>query len=156
MKLLPDIEDFLLAQGLARKAQLQDRHAGGVVFQNVGGEHAGRHLAQRGLHGGGDLRDRHIDLDVGMEVNLDDRVAGVGLRFDVLDVVDVRGEAALEARDDALLHLVGRQARIHPEDADDGNVDIREDIDGHGDDGSAAQDGDQDSHHDEGVGAAEG
>ena len=36
-----------------------------------------------------------------------------------------------------------------------GNVDIREDIDGHGDDGGAAEDGDQNRHDDEGIGAAE-
>ena len=73
----------------------------------------------------------------------------------MLDVVDVRGEAALEAGDDALLHLLRRQARVHPQDADDGDVDVGEDVDRHGDDGRAAEDGDEDGHHDEGIGAAE-
>ena len=55
---------------------------------------------------------------------------------------------------DALLHLFRREAVVHPQDADDGNVDVGEDIDGHGDDGGPAQNGDQDSHHDKGIRAA--
>ncbi len=49
----------------------------------------------------------------------------------------------------------GRQAGVRPQDAHDGNVDVGEDVDGHGDDGGAAQDGDQDRHHDKGIRAAE-
>ena len=150
-EVVADIEDFLLAQGLAGKAELQDGNAGGIVFQNVGREHAGRHLADGRLHGGGDLRHRHIDFDVRMEVDADHRVSVIGLRFDVLDVVDVGGEAAFEAGDDALLHFLGREAVVGPKHADNGDVDIRKDIDRHSDNGGAAEDGDEDRHDDEGV-----
>ena len=93
---------------------------------------------------------------LGWKIDPDDRDAVVGLRLDVFDVVDVGGEAALEVGDDALLHFVGREAAVLPEDADDGDVDIGENIDRHGDDGGSAQDGDEDRHDDEGIGAAEG
>ncbi len=82
-------------------------------------------------------------------------MAVVGLRFDVLDVVDVGGEAALEVGDDALFHLLRRQAVVRPQHADDGDIDVGEDVDRHGDDGGHAQDGDQNRHHHERIRAAE-
>src|SRR5579883_2587242 len=155
-EVVADVEDLLLAEGLAGESELEDRHARSVVLQDVRREHAGRHLAQRRVHRGGGLRHRHIDLDVRMEVNFDDGVARIGLRFDVLDVVDVGGEAALEAGHHALFHLFGREAGVHPEHADHGDIDVGEDIHRHGAYGCPAEDGDEDGHHDEGVRAAEG
>ncbi len=113
----------------------------------------GRHLAQGRLHGSRDLGDGHIDLDVGMEVDFYDAVAAVGLRLDVLDVVDVRGETALEAGDHAFFHLFGRESGIDPQNAHDRDIDIGKDIDRHGDDGGTAQDGNQNRHDDERIGA---
>ena len=60
-EVIADIEDFLLVQRLAGETELQDGDAGGVVLQDVGREHAGRHLVERDLHGGGGLSHRHID-----------------------------------------------------------------------------------------------
>ena len=125
-EVIAQVEDLLLAQGLAGKAKLQDGNAGRVELQNVGRKHPGRHLADRGLRSRCHLRHGHVDLDVRMEVDPDDRVAVVRLRLDVLDVVDVRSEAALKSGDDPLLHLLRRQSRIGPQDAHDGNVDVRE------------------------------
>ena len=73
----------------------------------------------------------------------------------MLDVVDGRGEDALVVGDDPLLHLLGRQAGVVPDDGDDRDVDVREDVRGHPDDGEPAHDRDQHRHHDEGVGAPE-
>ena len=98
MKLLPRSKISCSRRVLLDKAELQDGNARRVVLQDIGRKHPGRHLAERGLHRGGHLRDRHVDLDVRMEVDPDHRVAVVGLRFDVLDVVDVGSEAALEIR----------------------------------------------------------
>ena len=74
----------------------------------------------------------------------------------MLNIVDVGSEAALEVGDHALLHFVGREAGVLEDDADDGDVYIRENIHRHGDDGGAAQDGDEQGHDDESVGAAKG
>ena len=49
----------------------------------------------------------------------------------MLDVVDRRRQRALERRDDAPGHLVGRQALVLPGHADDRDVDAREDVDRH-------------------------
>ena len=91
---------------------MQDRHARRVVLQNVGGKHPRRHLAQRGLHGGRDLRHRHVDLDVRMEIDADGGVAEIRLRFDVFNVVDVGRQGALEIGGDALFHLLGSEPGI--------------------------------------------
>ena len=57
------------------------------------------------------------------------------LALDVLDVVDRRGEAALVVGDDALVHLLGGEAAVAPDDRDDRDVDLREDVRRHAGDG---------------------
>ena len=107
-EVLSQVEDLLLAQSLAGKPKLQDGNAARVVLEHVGREHAGRHRAKAALHLRGHLSHCHIDLHVGVEVNPDHRDILVGLRLDVLDIVDARGEIPLKVRDDALLHLFRR------------------------------------------------
>src|ERR1700730_5325914 len=46
----------------------------------------------------------------------------------MLDVIDARGKRSLEDRDDTCFHLGRHQPGIGPDDADDWNVDAREDI----------------------------
>src|ERR1700722_12135655 len=84
-----------------------------------------------------------------MEVNPDYGDVVVRLRFDVLNVVDIGGEAALEVGDDALLHFLGGKPGVLPQDGHDGDVDIGENVDRHVDDSGDTEDGDEDSHHDE-------
>ncbi len=119
----------------------------------LGGVVPGGKMRSRVCDDGGDLRQGHFDLGVGLEVDADHRDAAVGLRFDVLDVVDGGGHGALEDGDHALFHLLGREAAVVPDDADHRDIDVRKDIHGHGDDGAAAQNGDEHRHHDEGIGA---
>ena len=88
-----------------------------------------------------------------MEVNANQRDACVGLRFDVLDVVDRRGHGAFEDGDDTLLHLLGRNAVVVPNDTDDRDIDVGEDIDRHRDDGGHSEKEYGKTHHDERVGA---
>ncbi len=109
---------------------------------------------QRGVGRSGELRDRGIDLGARMEEDFDDAEAGKRLRFHVLDIVDGDGEAALGADGDGFGHFLGRDAAIAPDDADHGDIDLREDIGGHAEDGEHAQNHDQHRHDDEGVGAA--
>ena len=49
----------------------------------------------------------------------------------------------------------GDRPLIGPDDADYRDIDIREDIDGHGDDGGSAQNGDEHRHDHEGIRAPE-
>ena len=80
------------------------------------------------------LRDRrHLrvggaDIDIGLEEDLDDAEAVIGIGDDVLDVVDRRRQRPLKRRDDAPGHLVRRQAGIIPDHADHGDPDVRKDI----------------------------
>src|ERR1019366_640355 len=148
-----EIENILFAESLAFQSQLQDRHAGGVVFEDVGREGPRREDAEKGLRNGRNLGQGHVDLDVRLEVNADHRDAGVGLRLDVLDIVDRGRQGPFEDGDQSFFHLLWGQALVGPDDADHRYIDIREDIDGHGDDGRPAEDGDEHGHDDEGIGA---
>ena len=142
-EVLPQVEQFLLAQSLAFQAQLQDGNAGGVVLDDAGREGAGWEDSQQSLGNGGYLRQRQLDLGVGLEIHANDGNAGIGLRFDVLDVVDRGGHGPLEDGDDAFFHLLGRQPAVGPHHADHGDIDVGKDVHRHGDDGGAAKNGDQ-------------
>ena len=77
-----------------------------------------------------DLTHGHADVRPGLEKDLDDRAAADGLRFDVLDIVDDRGEEALVVGDDAVFHLLRGKAAVVPSHADYRDIDIREDVGG--------------------------
>jgi len=57
--------------------------------------------------------------------------AVVGLRLDALDIVDRSRHRPLEVRDDPAFHLLGRETGVAPDDADNRDVDVREDIGRH-------------------------
>ena len=92
--------------------------------------HARRHLLYNGLADGGYLCHGGIHGRAGLEKNLDHAEAVVRSGFDVLDVVDRDGQRALIDVDDALFHLLGIEAGVTPDDADDRNVDGWENIRG--------------------------
>jgi len=150
-EIVGQVEDFLLLERLAAQSQLQDRHARGVVLEDLRRKRARRHVADLHLALRHDLREREIDLHVGVEVDAHDADVLVGLGFDVLDADDVRREGALELRDDAPLHLFGREPVVLPDDAHDREVDVGEDVDRHRRDRGAAQDGDQQGQNDERI-----
>jgi len=96
------------------------------------------------------------DVDAGLEEDLDDADAGVGVGLDVLDVVDRRRQDALERRRDAPGHLVRRQARVAPGHRDHRDADLGEDVGRRAQRGQRADDQQQQRHHDEGERAAQG
>ena len=98
---------------LLLKPELQNRNAGRVVFQHLRRKRAWRHVADLHLALRHDLRQRQVHLRVRMEVHADDRDALVGLRLDVLDADDVRGQRALDcAREiDVLLRYPCREKK---------------------------------------------
>jgi hypothetical protein len=103
------------------------------------------------LRDGRDLRQRHFDLGVGLEVDADDGSAAVGLGLDVLDVVDGGGHGPLEDGHHAFFHLFGREAAVAPDYADHRDIDIGKDIHRHGKDGRHAKNGDQHRNYDKGI-----
>ena len=132
--------------------QRQHRHRGSVVDQHLRRRGAGRHLLQHGLRDRADLGLGDADIGARLEEDLDDAAAVEGLALDVLDIVDGRGERALIVVDDAAGHVLRREAGIGPDDSDDGDADVGEDVGGRAPDGQAAEQQDQDRQDGEGVG----
>src|ERR1700730_12030730 len=69
----------------------------------------------------------------------------------MLDVVDAVGQRTLVERHHAAGHVVGRQTGEGENHADDGDVDIREDVRWRPKGGSGPEDEDQQGHNDEGI-----
>ena len=70
----------------------------------------------------------------------------------MFDIVDAGGEAALKIRHDPVRHLFGRKAVVLINDAENGDIDIRKDIDRHRHDRNAPQNHDQQRHDHERIG----
>ncbi|EEF22786.1 conserved hypothetical protein [Ricinus communis] len=69
----------------------------------------------------------------------------------MLDIVDRRRHLALVIRRNAVRHFAGRQTVVGPDHADDGHLDIREDIGPHVYIDNRSDEQDQYCHHHEGV-----
>ena len=97
-----------------------------------GGVVPGGSDAQHGLRDRGDLRDSAVSmLRARLEEHLDHRHARERLRLDVLDVVDGRGERALEVRRRCAAPSPRAAARCSPDDRDDRDVDVGKDVGRH-------------------------
>ncbi len=151
-----EVVQLLLGESLAGEAKLQNRDAGGVELDDQRRRGAWRERAQGGLRDGGDLGDRVRDLDARLKIDLDDRNAVERLRLDVLDIVDGRGEGAFRNGDDAVRHVRRREAGVVPDDADDGDIDIGENVGRRIEDGERPEDQKKNCENDEGVRPSEG
>ena len=85
-------------------------------------------MLNHNLRNGGDLGVRHRDIDAWLEEDLDDAHTGVGVGFDVLNVVDRGGQAALKQRGNAASHLVGWQTGVLPGHGDHRDPYFRENV----------------------------
>ena len=72
------------------------------------------------------LRNALLNIRSRLQKDLDDSNPIQRLRFDVLDVVDGSGKRSLCDADDAVAHVFRNETVIVPDDADNGNIDIRE------------------------------
>ena len=154
-EVLPEVEQLHLRQLFARQRELQDRNARRVVAQHIGRGDAGRQELEHRLRGGRHLRQRGGDVDILLKEDFDDAVAVERLRFDVLDIADLRRQCALVVVDDAAGHVVRQQAVIGPNDADHRDVDVGKDVGRRLHGGADAEQRDDDREHDEGVGTSE-
>ena len=93
-----------------------------------GREDAGRELAQLELRGAADLGVGGVEAGARLEVDLHDDLSVDGGRFDVLDVVDQRGERFLVGGGEAAFELFGVESGVLPGDRDDGDIDVGEDV----------------------------
>ncbi len=126
----PVIVQLLLVEAVGAKAELQHRDAGGIVLHHDRRLDPGWHEGADGVCGCDDLRNRQIEIDIGLEVNLLHRDAVERLRLHVLDPSDARTHRVLAVGGDALLHFRCAQAGVLPDHRDDRNVDLRKDVGG--------------------------
>src|SRR5260370_28582680 len=104
-----------------------------------------------GLGNGRPLRKRCLKFRRRTKENLHHRHAVKGLRLDMLDVVHQRCEAALCYRGDSIRHVLGGKSLIIPDNTDDRNINVRENIRRSAKKDNWSKDQDQECHHDEGV-----
>ena len=124
-EVLSKIEQLHLRQLLAEERKLQDRHAGGIVAEDIRRRDAGRQEFQNGLRGRRHLCQSGGDIYILLEEDLDHAITVQRLRLDVLDIADLCRQRALVIVDHAAGHVVRQQPRVGPDDADDRNVYVR-------------------------------
>ena len=151
-----EVEDLVLAERLARQGELEDRDGRGAVREDQRRRRPLRIAAHHRLRDGGDLRQRCGDVRAAVEEHLHHGHAVVRLRLDAFDVVDRRRHRPLEVRDDPAFHLLRGKTVVAPDDADDRDVDVREDVGRHPQDAERADDEHEQREHDERVRAAQG
>ena len=150
-KIVAEIEELLLAQRVASEAELDDGHSGGGIDNDERRSGAGRQEAEKSLRDGGGLGESRLNIRVRLEIDFDHGDARQRLRFDMFDVVDKRGNSALDVAGDALFHFLGLQPAVSPDETDNGNIDFGEDVRGRaGHDYERHQDDDE-GHHDKRI-----
>ncbi len=150
-----DVLRLLFVEAFAGQRDVDDRHRRRRVVQDQRRSRARRRLPDQRLGNRRDLGVGGADIDIGLEEDLDDAEAGIGIRRDVFDVIDRGGQRTLERRGDAPGHLVRRQAGIAPDNADDGDADLGENIRRRAQSRQRADDQKQQREHDESIGSAQ-
>src|SRR5471032_816053 len=145
------VTEVLFGETFARQGELDDRYRRRVVVQDQRRRGARRQLTQLRLRDGGHLGVRVTDVHARLEEDLDDAEAINRFSFYVLDVVHRRGQRTLERRRDSSNHLIRRQARVLPYDADHGNADIGKDVGRRSDRGKRSDDQDEDRQDDKRI-----
>jgi hypothetical protein len=72
----------------------------------------------------------------------------------VLDVIDGGSERSFRNTNDAIAYILRDETVVVPNDADDGNIDVRENVRWSANDGEPAQDHDEYGDHNKRVGPA--
>ncbi len=150
---LAQVVEFRIRQGLAGKTQLNDGHVGRPIAQYQRRRDVGRHVLEHDQRAARQLRDRAGHIGAFVQVHFLDADALVAHGLDSRDVIHQRGELALVQGQNAVLHVPRAHAVVGPHHRDDGDVDFREDIDGHAQRGADPHQGNQDEHRDDGIGA---
>ena len=97
------------------------------------------------------LRERRLNIGGWTEKYFDNRPAIQRLRFDVLDVVNQSGEAALRLRNNSVRHVLRRKPLIVPHHTDDRDVDIGKNVCRRAQHHNRSEEQNQQRHHNERV-----
>src|SRR6266403_1554639 len=135
---LAEIVQFGVGQRAGGKAELDDRDVGRTVTQHQSRRDVGRHVFQNDKRAARELRDgaRHVGAFV--EIHFDDADAAIARGLDPADVVHQRGELSLVQSQNAVADVLRAHSAVGPDDADDGNIDLGENIDRHAQRGADA------------------
>ena len=151
-EVVAEVKELLFAESIAREAKLNDGNGGRRINNDQRRGCPGRQKTQKRLRNGGGLRERRLNIRVRLEKDLDDGNAGKRLRLCMLDVVDKRGDAALNVARDAQFHFLRLKTVVGPDQADDGNIDRRKNVRGRAHEHHRGQENDDERHHDKRVG----
>ena len=152
-KVVSEVEDLLLAHGVAGQANLQYRNGGSGIDDDQRRRCAWGQESQECLRDRGGLCQSGLYIGAWLEEYFDDRDAAERLRFNMFDVVDKRRYATLDGGRDALLHFLWLQTVVRPNEADNGNIDVRKNVGRRAQQHDRRQENDDQRHHDEGVGS---
>ncbi len=101
--------------GGGRHLQRNNRHRGRIISQHQWWGRTRGHLLDNCLRYRGNLGLRHRCIRTGLEVDLHNPAAVIGLALDMLDIIHGRGQGALVIIHHAARHILGHQARIGPD-----------------------------------------
>src|SRR5712692_3985053 len=113
-KIVAVIEELLLAHRVAGQADLNDRHGRRRIDDHQRRRGSGREESQKSLRNSGGLGQRGLNIGAWLKENFNDGDAVKRLRFDVLNVIHQHGDAALDVGGDALLHFLGLETVVSP------------------------------------------
>ena len=145
------VVELLLVERVGGQPDLQHGNARGVVLDHDRRLDPGRHQDADKIGRRHDLRDREIEIDVGLKEDLLNRNAVEGLRLDILDAVHARRQRILAVGRDPLFHLRRAEPGVLPDDGDDGDVDLGKDVGRHRQHGGRAEKQHEHGEHVEGV-----
>ena len=119
------VGQLLLGQTLAGQSDLQNGNIRGALSNQKRRCRARRHAANGRLGRRCHFGDVAVKVRLRLQEHLDHRDAVVGLRLDMIDVLDRVRHVSLHDTGEAVLHVLGRKARIIHNHADHGNIDGR-------------------------------
>jgi hypothetical protein len=115
-----------LAEPVGAEADLQDGNGRRTVLHHNRRLSTCRQQCANRIRSGDDLRDRQIEVHVGLEIKLLHRNTVDGFGFNVLDAVDVGADRVLAVSGKALLHLGRVEAGVLPDHRNHWDVDLGE------------------------------
>ena len=150
-EVIAKVKELLFAKCVARQTELDHRNRGSGIDDHQRRRSSRRQEAQERLRDSGSLRQRRLNVGVRLEIDLNDGDAVERLRLGVFDVIDQRGDSALDVAGDALFHLLRLEASKGPDETDNGNIDLWKNVGGRAHQHEWRQKDDHEGHHDKRI-----
>ncbi len=145
------IIECLLRYALAGEPEFENRDRRGAVANDQRRRGASGQLPELRLRICGDLSDGLVDAHRGLKKHFHHGDSVKRLRLYVLDVIDGGGQVALRNGDYPVGQVLGLHTVVVPDNANDGDVNVRKNVRGRVNDCQRPKKEDQDSQHDNRV-----